>query len=49
LAIVDLHLSHKDGLALMRDFAMRESARFPFMVTGELSAAALDRVVREML
>lgn len=32
LAIVDLHLPRKDGLALMKDFAKRKYARLPFMV-----------------
>jgi CheY-like chemotaxis protein len=32
LAIVDLHMPRKDGLALLRDFSIRQTAHFPSVV-----------------
>lgn len=32
LAIVDLHMPRKDGLALLKDFALRGNARFPSVI-----------------
>ena len=32
LAIVDLHMPRKDGLSLLRDFALRDTPKFPMVV-----------------
>jgi len=40
LAIVDLNMPRKDGFALLRDFAIRESAQFPAIVLTSSTAGA---------
>jgi CheY-like chemotaxis protein len=40
LAIVDLHMPRKDGFALLREFATRETARFPSVVLTSSRAGA---------
>src|SRR5580693_6340644 len=39
LAIVDLHLPYRDGLAVMKDFATRGAAQFPFIVLTSSKAS----------
>jgi CheY-like chemotaxis protein len=43
LAIIDLHMPRKDGLALLRDFADREGPKFPSVILTSSQARADSR------